>query len=61
MKMNTIQKKARVMGLKPGKSKKADLIRMIQDKEGNDTCFQSAKDFCDQEDCCWRGDCLTTH
>lgn len=61
MKMSDIQKRAKNLGLKPGKSKKAELIRMIQQQEGNYSCFESAQDFCDQSECCWRGDCLTTH
>ena len=61
MKMVDIQKRARLMGLKPGKSKKADLIRQIQNSEGNFSCFQSATEHCDQAECCWRADCLTTH
>ena len=61
MKMTDIQKKAKVIGIKPGKAKKAELIRMIQEQEGNFSCFQTAQDFCDQTDCCWMGDCLTTH
>ncbi len=61
MKMAEVQKRAKVMGLNLGKVKKATLIRRIQEQEGNFSCFQSAKDFCDQAECCWRGDCLTTH
>jgi len=61
MKMTDIQKRAKMVGLKAGKVKKAELIRKIQEQEGNFTCFQSATDYCDQAECCWRGDCLTTH
>ena len=38
--------------------KKEDLIRAIQEKEGNFPCFGSAMEHCSQEDCCWREDCL---
>lgn len=58
MKLNDIRKIAKNMGLKAGKVKKADLIKKIQESEGNFTCFQTAGDFCDQEACCWRSDCL---
>lgn len=61
MKMTDIQKRAKGMGLKPGKVKKAELIRLIQEQEGNFSCFQTAQDSCDQTECCWRGDCLTSH
>ena len=59
MKMADIQKKAISMGIKPGKIKKAELIRTIQREEGNSSCFQTGvSDQCSQENCCWREDCL---
>jgi len=59
MKLTDIRKVAKGMGLKAGKMKKADLIKKIQEAEGNFTCFQTASDYCDQDRCCWRTDCLT--
>jgi hypothetical protein len=38
---------------------KAELIRRIQKAEGNFDCFGTAKDSCDQSQCCFREDCLT--
>lgn len=39
--------------------KKAEIIRAIQEHEGNFPCFGTATDgHCDQMDCLWRGDCL---
>ena len=59
MKMADIQNKAKSLGIKPSKMKKADLIRSIQSQEGNFSCFQtSANGQCSQESCCWRDDCL---
>ena len=59
MKMADIQKKAKAMGIKPGKMKKAELIRMIQTEEGNFSCFQTSDSGqCSQESCCWRDDCM---
>ncbi|HIJ89680.1 MAG: hypothetical protein OEV89_02355 [Desulfobulbaceae bacterium] len=58
MKMLDIKTKAKDLGIKPGKLKKEDLIRAIQEKEGNFPCFGSAIENCTQEDCCWREDCL---
>lgn len=46
------------MGIDPKKKKKADLIKAIQTKEGHIPCFKTAGNSCDQEDCCWRSDCL---
>ncbi|MBU3937005.1 MAG: SAP domain-containing protein [Proteobacteria bacterium] len=58
MKMIEIKAKAKELGIRPGKIKKEDLIRTIQEKEGNFPCFGSAIEHCSQEDCSWREDCL---
>jgi hypothetical protein len=36
---------------------KQELIWLIQEKRGGTPCFQTGKEFCDQFECCWRGDC----
>ena len=59
MKMTDVQTKAKKMGIKPQRLKKADLIRKIQTEEGNSPCFQMTEGSCNQEDCCWRKDCLS--
>ena len=59
MKMMEIKEKAKLLGLKPGRMKKTDLIRTVQMKEGNFACFASNIDNCDQTECCWKDDCLT--
>jgi len=41
-----------------GKAKKLDLIRAIQEQEGNFPCFGSADLYCDQNSCIFREDCL---
>lgn len=46
------------LGITTGKKKKAELIKMIQVKEGNFPCFETAEGGCDQENCRWRKDCL---
>ena len=49
---------AKKMGISVGKMKKADLIRTIQETEGNTPCFQTGNmGTCGQENCCWRSDC----
>ncbi|MBN2808403.1 MAG: SAP domain-containing protein [Deltaproteobacteria bacterium] len=58
MKMQEIREKARMADMKPGKLNKTDLIRAIQIKEGNPACFATGRIFCDQDECCWRADCL---
>jgi len=59
MNMKDIKSKAKSMGLEPGKIKKVELVRTIQRKEGNSSCFQTGVSAqCSQEYCCWREDCL---
>jgi predicted metal-binding transcription factor (methanogenesis marker protein 9) len=57
MKLAEIQKKAQNLGLDYGKFKKDELIRNIQLKEGNNSCFKAMKTSCDQYGCCWRDGC----
>ena len=45
-------------GIIPGKMKKNELIRAIQNAEGNNPCYQTFISDCDQYDCCWKEDCL---
>lgn len=58
MKMPEIRTKAQQLGIKPGKMSKTELIRAIQQQEGNSPCFGTAMSQCDQTACCWRDDCL---
>ena len=59
MKAMDIRKKATKLGIKnPNMLKKPDLIRTIQQAEGNSPCFGTAKGCCDQNQCAWRQDCM---
>jgi len=58
MKMNEVKKKAKKVGIKPGKMGKTELIKSIQRAEGNFDCFGTSGDYCDQMGCAWRDDCL---
>ena len=59
MNVKDIQKMVRNMGLKPGKLKKVELVRLIQKEEKNDECFAtSLVTSCGQDDCLWRTDCI---
>ena len=59
MKLTDIKKKADKMKIKnSAKMEKTDLIRNIQQAEGNFACFATASNCCDQLDCCWRVDCI---
>ncbi len=59
MKMDGVKKLAEQVGIKPGKLRKAELVRAIQDKEGNIPCYATnSSETCGQPDCCWRDDCI---
>ena len=58
MKLEEIKEIAKQHNIKSGKSKKADLVRAIQDAERNEVCFETGiADNCGQDACLWREDC----
>jgi len=58
MKIDAIKEIAKKHQIKTGKSKKSDLVRAIQQAEGNTPCFDSnSAGQCGQHDCLWRKDC----
>jgi hypothetical protein len=58
MKLDEIKEIAKQHNIKTGKMKKADLVRAIQQAEGNEVCFEAGRvDSCGQEACLWREDC----
>lgn len=59
MKMTAIRQMAKAHEIKSFGKKKVDLVREIQAREGNFACFATARDFCDQKDCCFKADCFT--
>jgi hypothetical protein len=61
MKMDDIRVIAKNLGVNPGAMNKQNLIRSIQEKEGNTPCFNAKHVACDQFDCCWRSDCKTQY
>jgi len=58
--MNTYspRKDARNIDSKIGWKAKRELIRSIQEMQGEEPCFQTGKAFCDRYDCGWRSDCM---
>ena len=59
VKLDAVKKIAVDYGIKPGKMRKAELIRAIQQKEGNNPCYATnSASTCDQTGCCWREDCI---
>jgi len=57
MNINKIRAIAEKMSITAGTMDKKNLVRSIQEKEGNTPCFKTGQPFCDQYDCCWRSDC----
>jgi hypothetical protein len=59
MTVREIRDIARNQGIKTGKLRKAELIKVIQRQEGNFDCFGTAgQGACDQHGCLWRDDCF---
>lgn len=59
MKLDEIKEIAKQHNIKVGKMKKADLVRAIQQVEGNEVCFETGQaDMCGQDACLWRKDCV---
>jgi hypothetical protein len=58
MKLEEIKEMAKQHNIKVGKLKKAELVRAIQDAEGNEICFETGTaDNCGQDACLWREVC----
>jgi hypothetical protein len=60
MGMPEIRMKAKSLGLKTGKIKKAELIHAIQMAEGFMPCFGKSGGQCSYNDCCFMTDCFKT-
>jgi len=61
MKMPVIKKKAIALGIAPGKMKKPELIRTIQQAENCTPCFGTSNGQCQYTDCCFMQDCYKTN
>lgn len=58
MKLDEIKEIARQHNLKIGKANKTELVRAIQQAEGNQPCFNNnSVTLCGQHDCIWRAVC----
>jgi hypothetical protein len=58
MKIEEIREIAVKNGIKPGRMKKSDIVRAIQQSENNISCFDSGdSERCGQPLCLWRPDC----
>jgi hypothetical protein len=58
MKVQEIKEIAQKLEVPARKMTKAELVRAIQNKEGNEQCFDTGNALkCGQQDCLWREDC----
>ena len=58
MTITEIKEIAKQYNLKVGKTSKSELVRSIQEAEGNQPCFASSLSAaCGQRSCSWREDC----
>lgn len=58
MKYEQIRTIAQLHGIKTARVKKSDLVRAIQNAEGNEQCFDAGKSAtCGQSGCSWREIC----
>jgi len=59
MNMKEIKEMAKNLGIKPGRLRKMELIRLIQKTEGNIPCFATERvNHCNERNCLWYEDCL---
>ena len=53
-----IKKIAKANGIKPKKLRKSELVKAIQEAEGNNVCFQGDfAEVCKISECLWFNDC----
>ena len=58
MTMGEIKDKAKNLGITAGTMKKTELVRAIQNAEGNQACYGTTNGTCQWTECCFRPDCL---
>ena len=58
MKFREVQQRAKSVGVRCVGVKRPDMIRAIQQAEGNLPCFARSNGGCSQTGCCWRADCV---
>ena len=59
MKIQKVRSIAKTKEVNSSRMSKGEIIRAVQEAEGNFPCFGTAQDgFCDQQACMWKEDCL---
>jgi hypothetical protein len=56
--LTEVRNRAQQMGIDIGNKGMAELVHLIQTKEGNSPCFGWSGGYCSHKDCCWQSDCL---
>lgn len=58
MNLKEVKEIAADRGVKAGKMKKGELIRFMQETEGNPACFETERNLsCNESNCLWKEDC----
>lgn len=57
MDTDELRTRARKLGL-PEDADPVDVVRAIQESEGNEACFRSGRNWCAETSCCWMSECL---
>jgi hypothetical protein len=58
MTLQELREIARERGVPVGKKKKGDIVRAIQEAEGNTVCFDTGRSAeCGQSECLWLQEC----
>ena len=60
MDLTMVKEKAKALGIKAARKNSTELVKSIQQAEGNFPCFKTAAGFCDQQTCLWRNDCISS-
>lgn len=58
MNMVEVRKLAKDAGIPSFGKTKGELVQAIQHHQGHFDCFGTAREFCDQKDCCFREACF---
>jgi hypothetical protein len=53
------RRKAAGLGIDPAKRNLAELVRLVQEREGHTACFRAQRE-CRQQTCCWQASCGAT-
>jgi hypothetical protein len=61
MHIDEVKKRAQEIGIEPGNMSQGELIRVIQEAEGNPPSFGNNDGNCPHRACCWWDDCVKAY